>query len=228
MVLLFALVGCTDVLRTPTGDETLRGALWFEDVLDAGSTQTHASLLILSNSSLPCNADTVEDDPDTTEDEAASAQIFWQGQIASAFTREGAFLVAIELLSHSTEWSGSYEIDDTTIFNPTAALALMPNPAWGVWFQIQEATLEDTDGFFYTYTPTLVEYDSAVAPPGTVNAEAGDDHIEGDFTFDADHVSGTYGADRCDNTALYNQLWQYVLNVSSVVYGGSSTVAVPA
>lgn len=216
---IVTLAGCTDVLRSPTGTETLRGGLWFDEVLDDTSGQTHASLLLLANSPLPCNPEAVADDPDTTDDEAASAQVYWQGQIASALTREHAFVVAIELLSHSTVWTGTYDVDNTTVYNAVASLNASSNPAWAFWFQIQEATLDDNDGFFYTYIPTLVAYDNAVPAPGTVNVEEDGDRLDGDFLFSADHVSGTFGVERCDNQSLYNQLWQYLLNISTITAG---------
>ncbi len=98
------LLACS-TLETPAGAERARGGLWLEGtVANAPGT----TLAVVANSELPCEPEATPDDPRTQSDEAASAQAWWEGELASAFGREGAALLLVVL--HGVDSGDSFAV----------------------------------------------------------------------------------------------------------------------
>lgn len=199
VALAVALPGCMGTLRTPDGADRVRGALWFE-APDA-APGLHAAVVLVTNSRLPCAAPEVEDDPDTPDDEAAAARIYWSGEVVSAFTREGAVVVAMVLYTRLSDWDGAYAVSA----DPQSGDAWSASrAASAAWYEVQEAELVGVDGLFYQYSPTLLQYDDPVDAPGDIEVAVDGETMEGTFSFLSSDVSGRFQADTCDNEALYN------------------------
>ena len=219
MGLLVLLLGCgPGVLATPDGREPLRGALWFRDRgVASAAVVPHRHLVLLTNSPLNCWPELLEDDPDTAEDEAASALLYWQGEIAAAFTREDARAVVLALYSRSSRLDGEYALTEDGLRDPTTALSADERAGFGAWLHVIEASVDELDGLFYAYTPVEVAYNRAVQAPASADVRRDDDRITGEFAFTNDHWSGRFEAGSCDNDDLFNQVLQLVYTFGSVV-----------
>lgn len=202
-LLTVPIAGCMGTLRTPDGADRVRGALWFEDPLQFAGA--HRAVVLVTNSRLPCVTDDVEDDPDTVEDEAAAAEVYWRGEVVSAFTREGTVVVGMALYTRQSSWDGDYSVDASAWTGAEELLIYESGVGAAAWYEVQEAALVGSDGLFYQYTPTLLQYDEAVDAPGSIEVTEEGSALDGSFTFTTSNVSGRFRAERCDNEDLYNQ-----------------------
>lgn len=170
------LLACTS-LRGPEGPETLRAALSFD-----------SSYLLLANSYLSCD-EMEPDDPKTIEDEAAISIAYRNAQIASAFSREGAFLVAFE-----------YPGDGTWEIGKEASAA---------WYYVEEAIRFGQDGMIASYLPSEVQKDLQV-PAGSLSVKDG----QGTFDLEEKGIQGRFLAEPCENEVFRQQLWSQLLQFS--------------
>lgn len=219
MIGLLLLTGCLGTLRSSEGSDLVRGALWFagrEGVLNgsetSGADTPNQALVLLANSQLPCAPDDVEDDPETGLDEAAAAKQFWQAQVASAFSREGAVVVLLGLYTWSDTLTGDYAVSPDALQEHLTLLASEPRVGFGAWMRVNEAEVEETSGLFYTYVDTDVDYEAAADETSSVSftvaggleREVRDgERASGEFQLEPSGMSGTFHAERCDNDTLY-------------------------
>jgi len=205
--MVWTLLACTGTFHTDQGPDAVRSALWF-DVTTLEGVEDPAvprqSLLLLLNSTLPCRAEDVENDPATADiDEAAAATRYWQAQLYTAFSREGALAVAIALYTYEPDWSGEYSFYPNTFTRAADRLAEESRVAYGAWYRVDEAALLEADGVYYLYEPTQVTPGIGVDDPAWAVVDArGDDQLAGQFSFTPTELSGTFRAEACDNGVL--------------------------
>jgi hypothetical protein len=184
-------MACGGVLHTPWGDEPVLTALYFdEDTVGAEG----ATWLIAANSAVPCEAEEVEDDPDTEEDEEASAEAYWDAQVAASATREGALLVLIFLDSEGEDgrWAFSEAAWTGGADDADAGRAL--------WYHVEEAEAE-RDGVVSTSVPTRVEWGVA-GEEGWVELRELGAGLNAAFSLAPEPVTGTFTAQRCASVEL--------------------------
>lgn len=219
MIGLLLLTGCLGTLRSSEGSDLVRGALWFagrEGVLNGsettGAETPNSVLVLLANSQLPCAPDDVEDDPETGLDEAAAAKEFWQAQVASAFSREGAVVVLLGLYTWSDALTGDYAVSPDALEDHLSLLSSEPRVGFGAWMRVNEAEVDETSGMFYSYVDTDVDFEAGADETSAMSfsVAGGLDHevrdgerASGDFQLQPSGMSGTFHADRCDNDTLY-------------------------
>lgn len=190
--MIFLLAACGGQLHTSDGDERVRTALWF----DQGATGGVSTVAILSaNSTIPCEAQDVPNDPDTPDiDEAASAVEWWQAQLAAAVTREGAWIAVFR-----------YGVDAGAL--PTGTIDLSPDGWSGDtaehggagWLHIIESQLDEQSGAIYTYEPLEYEVDELAV--GDLHAADAGGQLG--ITFDlGNDLSGSFSAEKCESEAL--------------------------
>ena len=231
---LVVLTGCMGTLRSAEGPDEIRGALWFagrEGALNgtsigSGDDTPVEALTLLANSTLPCRADDVADDPETGIDEAAAAKSYWQAQVAAAFTREGAILVLLGAYTWSDSLTGDYAVSASALENHLDDLATEPRVGFGAWMRVNEAKVDDSTGLFYSYTDTDVDFDPGAGSSSTLSLDvlgqpatlADAETMTGQFDLQPSGMSGHFRAERCDNDALYTALvaqevaFQYLVN----------------
>ena len=208
--MLLALLGCMGSFHGADGPEPVRSALWF-DVNDLlGDTDPHVprqALLLLLNSTLPCEAPAVDDDPATpTVDEAAAAIQFWDAQLSTAFVREGALAVALGLYTYEPDWEGDYDLDADAFLGATTLLSGTSRVGYGAWIRVDEAVVDEADGVYFTYTPTVWSFGASVPAPAWINVREHGTTLSGDFSFTPTELSGSFRADKCDNSSLLDVL----------------------
>ena len=190
---MLLLLGCTDTLTTPDGDERVRGALW----IDAPVTGSEADAIVLvSNTPIPCEADEVPDDPNTPADETAGALQWWEAQLTTAATREGSVILAFWLFNAVVD--ADFTIDSSR-----------DEGGWAVGYRVVEAALEARDGpyFFYTVEDDETEWDLA----GDVSVVKGDESVQ--VTADLGEWATEVDAERCDNTVLVRAFYELIAGV---------------
>lgn len=208
-MLVVLLAACGPRFHTDDGAEPVRGALWFDPVTVSGSTADPGvapkqRLVVLTNTPMPCDPLELENDPDTPAvDEAAAAILYWEGQVYSALNREGALAVGLGLYTWEDDFTGAYDVQSDASVNAEAWLVGTTHVAFGAWYRVDEASVEEVDGIFYTYAPVEVSYDVAVAAPAWVEVEDDGDDLSGSFSFEPTELSGRFRATRCDNSTLY-------------------------
>ena len=208
MIALLTLAGCMGALRTEDGADRIRGALWFADDAD-GPTET---LVLLSNSALPCAAEDTPDDPETGLDEQAAALQYWQAQAASAFTREGAIVVMLGLYTWNTAQQGDYALSADGLEQHLSLLEASPRVGFGTWLRVLESEVTESNGVFSNYTVTDLDFEAAAAAPShaTLDERAGE-RLSGDFDLGSSGISGDFHAEHCDNPALYTAVFNEVV-----------------
>lgn len=178
MVAVLLLVGCADVLHTERGDEPVRGALWVEGLY---ANVPEYTALVVANSPLPCAPEAVEDDPATDDvDEAASATTWWQAQVRSAFTREGAVVLWV--------WFPAGDAD------PQVVLGASEPGGFGFRWRVEEAALAAREGAVSTWQPTEWQLDSD--DRGVAVLAGADTHMTAEV--ELGEWSGAWEAERCD------------------------------
>lgn len=216
--MLWSLLACTGTFHTEEGPDEVRSALWF-DVTTLEGIEDPAvprqSLLLLLNSTLPCRAPEVENDPDTPDvDEAAAAVRYWQAQLYTAFSREGALAVAMGLYTYEPEWTGEYSFYANTFAHATDRLREESRVAYGAWYRVDEAALIEADGVYYVYEPTRVTPGVGVEDPAWVRVTTrGDAHLAGQFSFTPTELSGTFRAEACDNGELLDAVIAQIVSL---------------
>jgi hypothetical protein len=217
MLGLLLLTGCSGVLRSSEGREPIRGAIWFEDVsLSVAGGVPNQDVVLLTNSPMSCWPEVTEDDPSTDEDEAASASVYWSGEVTAAFTREDARVVFLALYRRTGTVDGAYTLLEEARPDPGSALGQYERTGWGGWLHVVESRVDDLDGLFYDYQPVEVVYNLAVQAPAEAEVARRDDAIDGTFAFHNDHLSGSFTAESCDNDVLFNQIVQAVSSFGSL------------
>ncbi len=190
--MIFVLLACADQFHTARGDETVRAALWF----DQGATGGVSTVAVIAaNSTIPCEAEDVKNNPDTpTIDEAASAVEWWQAQLAAAVTREGAWIAVFR-----------YGVDAGAL--PTGKIDLAPD-GWpgdtdgfggAGWLHINESRLGEQLGAVYTYEPTDYDVDELAVGELVASDDAGKLGVTFDLGVD---LSGAFSAEKCESDAL--------------------------
>lgn len=237
LVLVFTVLGpsgCMGTLRSAEGTDLIRGAVWFagrEAELNGTATSDTPdtplqTLTLLSNSTLPCEPEQVTDDPETGIDEAAAAQEYWQAQVLSAFTREGAVLVLLGAYTWSDALTGDYTVSPEALQDHLALLATTPRVGFGAWMRVNEAAVDESTGMFFSYTDTDIDFDAgaaegstlSLAVQGNLDNELGGETLTGDFDLQPSGMKGHFRADRCRNDALYTAIvaqevaLQYLVN----------------
>lgn len=184
------LLGCSETLTTPDGEERVRGALWIEAPF---ASNPDDALVIVSNSPIPCSAEEVADNPGTPADETAGALQWWEAQLATAATREGSVLLALWL--HEGAKESSF----------TLGLGVDGTSA-GVGYRVVESALEARDGPYFYYTVTENDVDRALV--GTVEVEKSDlgVHVVAELEDWAAEVT----AEPCENTVLVRSFYEYL------------------
>ncbi len=223
--MLLGLLGCSGTFHTDQGGDAVRSALYFDVNALEGITNPEVPsevLILLLNSTVPCRAPEVENDPATaTVDEAAAAVEYWQAQVYSAFSREGALAVAMGLYTYEPAWDGRYSFHPTAFTDARDLLQAETRVAFGSWYRVDEAVLLDSQGVFYTYSPTDISFDAAVGEPAWLNLAAqGDDTLSGNFSFTPTELSGNFSAQGCDNRELLDALLAQVVQLNYL--GGAS------
>lgn len=210
-LVLSTLLACSGVLRTSSGNEEVRGALWFPDAPLFTGVVPHAGLVVLANSPMSCEPDAAEDDPSTDTDEAAAALVYWEQELINAYTREDALVVFLGLYSPTLDWDGTYTLTAEAWDDPATAMFTDEHAGFGGWMRVDEASVEALDGMFYVNTPTQVSYDKSVDAPASASVEEKDGELRGEFAFSTDNLSGRFRADTCDSSAIWAELWQLYL-----------------
>lgn len=218
MLLLLALA-CVGTFQTDDGPDAVRTALYFDVNAAEGTTNPAVPreiIILLLNSTVPCRAPEVENDPETdTVDEAAAAVQYWQAQLYSAFSREGALAVAMGLYTYEPDWEGRYTFEADAFTNARDLLESETRVAFGSWYRVDEAVLLEADGVFYTYAATDVSFGAAVADPAWLNLRAGrNGALAGNFSFTPTELSGNFEAVACDNRDLLEALLAQVVQLS--------------
>lgn len=214
---MWFLMACAGTFHAPDGPEPVRSAVWF-DVNGMNGIEDprvpREALLLLLNSTVPCEVPDTEDDPRTgTVDEAAAAEQYWQAQVGSAFTREGALAVALGLFTYEGDWEGRYDIDATALSDAVTLLGGTSRVGYGAWYRVDESVVEDSDGVYFTYTPVDFAYDPAVAAPAWINVSERDDTLVGNFSFTPTELSGSFRAEPCDNQDLLDILLAQIVRL---------------
>lgn len=184
--MLLLLLAC-GALTTPDGEERVRGGLWLEGAF-ANSPGT--VVVVLANSPVPCEPTVVEDDPRTEADEAASAEAWWEAELAAALNREGAALLLLVL-------SGADQVDD---FEVGGALSLSGATGSGsaVAVRVVEAAVEESADALHAWVPIEVEVDERLS--GEAHASPGLDVVG--LTLDLGEWGASTELQRCDNVEL--------------------------
>ena len=225
--MLLALVGCSGTFHTDQGQDAVRSALSFDVNALEGITNPAVPrevVILLLNSTVPCRAPEVENDPGTTTvDEAAAAAEYWQAQVYSAFSREGALAVAMGLYTYEPAWDGRYSFHPTAFTDARDLLQAETRVAFGSWYRVDEAVVLDAQGVFSTYRPTDISYDAAVSEPAWLNlTTSGAGTLSGNFSFTPTELSGTFSAEGCENRELLDALLAQVVQLN---YLGGATAS---
>jgi hypothetical protein len=223
--MLLLLLACNGTFHSELGNDAVRTALWFDVNALEGVTNPavpRENLLLLLNSTVPCRAPEVRNDASTPEvDEAAAAVQYWQAQVYTAFVREGALAVAMGLYTFEPAWDGRYAFHAEAFTAAPDLLQSETRVAFGAWYRVDEAVLDEANGVFYTYTPTDVQYSPAVDTPAWVNIDAHEDGVfSGNFSFTPTELSGTFRAEPCDNRELLDALLAQVVQLQYLDGGG--------
>lgn len=220
MTLLPLLVGCgMGTFVTRQGPEPVRTALYFapDTSLPLASYGLRSSYLILANSTVPCEPAEVEDAPATAADESLAARAYWEAQLATAFAREGALVVAMVLaVGPEEDWLGRYPLqsDAWELDGMGEYVAEDGRVAAGGWYRVDEAGVDDASGVLYAGEGGIQvleeRHDLAVGAPSWVEVETRDTTMRGSFDFAEVTLNGTFEAELCGNmdllTTLYAQL----------------------
>jgi hypothetical protein len=186
--MLLWLAGCA-TFTTPDGEERVRGALW----VDGALANADGALVVVANSPVPCRAEEVADDPATDTDEAAAASAWWEAQLQSAVTREGAAVLVLWLGGDAAA-GGEFTV---------AAEGWMGDESGqggAMSLQVREAAAPERDGAIYLDQPV----DYALRPNLTGAAAATVREADADVTFAVEGWEGTTTVERCDNPVLAN------------------------
>lgn len=209
--MLWALLGCMGTLQTGEGAEPVRAALYLEVEEPAmiGLSSGQATLLLLLNSSLPCDPEEVADDLGTEKDEAAMARSYWEVQVASAFAREGALAVGLVLYRGEDEDRiGRYEIHEDTILAPDPRVEADGRAAAGFWYRVDESEVDEEVGVELINEVEASSGDMQVGAPAWAEVERDEDgRLAGRFDFSPSPLGGTFRAERCGNDTLRNLLY---------------------
>jgi hypothetical protein len=210
--MLFLLAGCAPMgtLVTKDGEEPIRGAIFYPIPDPATTIQFDggdASVLLVANSALPCEPDDVENDPYTDEDEELEAQKYWEYQLYSAFSREGALTVGFVLFNDpDADELGEYDLDADAFTEAEELVDRHPRLASGFWLHVEEAGVaesDDADAAFVFPEVLESEGEDRLDSPSTLtlDSHAGGE-VTGSFDLDPDDVTGTFTADVCENDDL--------------------------
>lgn len=223
--MLLVLLACTGNFHSDTGQDAVRTALFFDVNTLEGVTNPAVPrelLLLLLNSTVPCRAPEVENDPDTDIDEAAAAVQYWQAQVYTSFSREGALAVAMGLYTYEPDWDGAYTFHTEAFTGARDLLQGETRVGFGAWYRVDEAVLTDADGVYYTYSPTQVSFQAAVDEPAWLNVATADtEHLSGSFSFTPTELSGNFRAAACDNRDLLDALLAQVVQLQYLGEGDS-------
>jgi hypothetical protein len=198
MILTF--LACAQTIRTPDGEERVRSALWIEG---PRAGQPDEAFAIVANTPIPCRPEQVADDSNTPTDETAGAQEWWEAQLGTAITREGAVLFLIFLREGGTLDS----VNVGPVSNPEG---------WGLGYRVVEAELQGRDGPYFYYSPTTVNWDAR--SEGTVELDRNDEFVSinanvGEWIVDV-------AAERCDNPALVTAIYDFAGSLSAAQLRG--------
>lgn len=205
LLLGWLLLGCAGSIQTPLGEEPVRGGLWYADPVQYGADAPHLSVFALSNSPLPCEVE-VADDPDTPEDEAASARLYADAQLTAAATREGAWLVVMGLFADEAGLdAGDYTLNPV-VFAGTATGDVAAGRGWAFWWHVDEAQGSESHGLTGAdlVTDATLEW---LEGPARVDAE---EASEGRVWLDGGPVVADGAVTRCADPALVNMVWGLV------------------
>ncbi len=196
MVVLGLMTACASgSISTPRGDDKLRTA-WYQTVQAGQDVRT---LVVLANSSIPCEEPEIADPAELTREQLA---------IYSSVTRENARIVMMDLYRFHLEdsWVGHYPVhDDADVAWPSYVNATHPHVAKARYRGIDEAELTTDEGLYRLYEPT--DYvDVVVDDPGVIQVTRDGDTLWGSFHFDNEDVSGKFRADHCDHVDLLHLL----------------------
>jgi hypothetical protein len=219
-MLVFLLACATDKMTGPAGEEPVRGALYYPIADPATEIQFeagNAAVLIVANSALPCAPDTVENDPATTQDEAAEARAYWEYQLYSAFTREGALTVGFVLFTApDADPVGEYLMDEDAYDQAEDLIGDHARLSTGFWSYVEEAGTSDDDEDAAIPLPSILESEGEerLDDPATVEVLThGGVEVTGSFDLDPDDVSGTFTAEVCENEDLVDLFLAYVVEL---------------
>ena len=220
MVWMVALIGCMGGFSTWNGAEPVRGAFYLDvpEPRELGLEVDGVSVLVLTNSTLPCRAEVVEDDPNTAIREDDSAATYWRAQLAAAFSREGALSVGFALLvADGADRTGEYEIDDDVITEYVEQLDQEDRVAAASWALVEEAAAGDPNGVLLTSEVEEVRSAERVDSPATLTLEEMDDElVVGRFDFSPTDLSGHFRAEVCDNPELSTLMLQYLTELGGI------------
>lgn len=195
---LWALGGCAPGwLEGASGRENALTALYVTRPAGDGVE----AVLLVANTALECALLPESEDPV----ELALAQ----NRIASALTREGARTAALRLYRYTAAaptWEGLYPLSEEA--GHALNTAERPLNAGAMWYAVGEATLEDEDGLYRTYSPVELTYLDPVPAPGWVRIDRAEpDTLHGQFALDAAHTGGGFRATDCgDELTLFEYL----------------------
>lgn len=151
---MFAAVGlggCTDQITLDDHRWPTRGALILPDADDP-----QRSWLVITNSSLPCEPATDENNPRTPLDEAASAREFWLAEILAATQREDALLVVVALLGDTPESTAPWPIRAGPLGYDGERVARAG------WSWVRESVIASRENLISVYAVTDAELETEV------------------------------------------------------------------
>jgi hypothetical protein len=208
MLTLLTIAGCMGTLRSDEGADRVRSALWFSGNAD-GPTET---LVLIANSALPCAPEDTTDDPETGLDEQAAALQYWNAQVASAFSREGAIVVMLGLYTWTPAVEGDYALTEEGLAQHLSLLEASPRVGFGAWLKVIESEVTETNGIFSNTTATEVDFDAAAASPSHATLDERDgERLSGEFALEPAGVAGSFHAEQCSNSDLYTAIFTEVV-----------------
>lgn len=213
--------GCLGTLHTEDGREPVRAALRFdfEEPTQIGYTLGAATLVLALNSTLPCDPEEVEDDPDTFGiDEAGSAKLFWKGQILAALAREDALVVGFVLYREGdAPVDGRYALHEDTLLAPDARVEADGRAAAGFWYRVEEAGGDTRTAVQEEPAIEAMTSDFRVGAPAWVEVEGDDEGgVAGSFDLAPRALSGTFRASACDNEELRATVYAALIELGAL------------
>lgn len=212
MIGLLVLFGCADRVVTPSGPDFVRAAVWLEVSTPALLAFPDGDVLLglVLNSDFPCEPEDLRDDPDTEHlDEEEMAELYWDAQLASALTREGAFVAGYLLYREPGQvWRGAWDLHEDTMFDPQARVeADGGRAAAGFWYHVTDAGVDDRDEALLQNETETYEADFQVAAPAWVDIDSTEESVlEGAFDYWPAQASGTFHAERCASDRLEGKI----------------------
>lgn len=196
--MLTLLLGCSSGwLNTPEWSGPLHTALYITESTEDPSVEK--ATVLLANSYLECSLPASED---PSELQRAIVTRY------AAVTREDARLVVLTLYAFAgSAFETDYDVDAAA---GTWYATVTRGSAGASYLAVNEATVDDEDGFAVLYEPGDNPGDYvlnlAVEAPGEVEVGASGEDLRGDFHLEAIDVSGRFRAERCaDDADLFEQ-----------------------